>query len=96
MTRLAALMILVLGPLECIALLHGSRALRRLFIAALLLGDALHLGATAVYEASAGGWSVTGISAMGLATALGATRVFYLVSGKVPVHPRYDAVGSRS
>lgn len=92
MTRLAALMILVLGPLERIALLHGSRRLRVLFLAALLFGDALHLGATALYEASVGGWSATGLAAMGLATALGATRVFYLVSGRVPVHPCYDAV----
>jgi hypothetical protein len=94
MTRLAALMILVLGPLERIALLHGSRTLRVLFLAAMLFGDVLHLGATALYESSAGGWSTTGVSAMGLATALGATRIFYLVSGKVPVHPRYDTVGS--
>ena len=96
MTRLAALMILVLGPLERIALLYGSRTLRVLFLAAMLFGDLLHLGATALYESGAGGWSATGVSAMGLATALGATRVFYLVSGKVPVHPRYDLVGGES
>jgi hypothetical protein len=94
MTRLAALMILVLGPFARIALLYGSRKLRVRFLAALLFGDLLHLGATTVYESSAGGWSVTGISAMALATALAVTRVFYLVSGKVPVHPRYDAVAS--
>ena len=96
MARLAALMILVLGPLERIALLHGSRRLRVLFLAVMLFGDVLHLGATALYESSAGGWSATGVSAMGLATALGATRVFYLATGKVPDHPRYDSDGSRS
>jgi hypothetical protein len=96
MTRLAALMILVLGPLERIALLYGSRTLRVLFLAAMLFGDLLHLGATALYESSVGGWSVTGISAMGLATTLGASRVFYLVSGKIPGQPRYDSVGGGS
>ena len=94
MTRLAALMILVLGPLERIALLYGNRSLRVLFLAAMLFGDLLHLGATALYESSVGRWSTPGIAAMGLALALGATRVFYLCSGKVPVHPRYDSVES--
>jgi hypothetical protein len=94
MTRLAALMILVFALLERIALLYGSRMLRVLFLAAMLFGDVLHLGSTALYESSVGGWSASGILAMGLSTALGGTRVFYLVSGKVPVHPRYDAVSS--
>lgn len=84
MTRLAALMILVLGPLERVAILHGSRQLRVLFLCALLFGDFLHLGATALYESGAGGWSPTGIAAMGLALFLATTRLYYLLSGNVP------------